>query len=188
MFARTERLLLRPGWADDAPALAEAIGHEAVATKLAHLPWPYGAAEARAFLSRPYDPSAPEALIFLRTAGKPRLIGGVGLRTNAGELELGYWISPPYWGLGFATEAGRAMVHVARNALKRHRLVARHFVDNPASANVLHKLGFARTGNVAPLHCAARGKNVMAIDYACDLTAAAAPDIDEIPNDARLAA
>ena len=158
MFARTERLLLRPGWADDAPALAEAIGHEAVAKKLAHLPWPYGAAEAQAFLSRPYDPCAPEALIFLRTAGKPRLIGGVGLHPNAGELELGYWISPSYWGLGFATEAGRAMVHVARNALQRRTLAARHFVDNPASANVLHKLGFARTGKVTPLHCAARVK------------------------------
>ena len=26
MFARTERLLLRPGWLEDAPALAHAIG------------------------------------------------------------------------------------------------------------------------------------------------------------------
>src|SRR3546814_2124438 len=29
MFARTERLLLRPGWQEDAPALARAIGEEA---------------------------------------------------------------------------------------------------------------------------------------------------------------
>ena len=28
MFARTERLLLRPGWAEDAPALAQAIADE----------------------------------------------------------------------------------------------------------------------------------------------------------------
>ena len=29
MFARTERLLLRPGWQEDAPALAREIGEEA---------------------------------------------------------------------------------------------------------------------------------------------------------------
>ena len=30
MFARTARLLLRPGWVDDAPPLAEAFGREDV--------------------------------------------------------------------------------------------------------------------------------------------------------------
>ena len=29
MFALTPRLTLRPGWPEDAPALARAIGHEA---------------------------------------------------------------------------------------------------------------------------------------------------------------
>ncbi len=42
MFARTERLLLRPGWLEDAPALARAIGEEAVVRNLARAPWPYG--------------------------------------------------------------------------------------------------------------------------------------------------
>ena len=40
MFARTERLLLRPGWQEDAPALARAIGEEAVVRNLATAPWP----------------------------------------------------------------------------------------------------------------------------------------------------
>ena len=35
MFARTERLLLRPGWAEDAPALAQAIADEAIVRNLA---------------------------------------------------------------------------------------------------------------------------------------------------------
>ncbi|MFM7028177.1 MAG: GNAT family N-acetyltransferase [Chakrabartia sp.] len=169
MFARTKRLVLRPGWTDDAPALAEAIGHEAVAKKLACLPWPYGPAEARAFLDRPYDPTAPQLLIFLRTAGKPRLIGGVGLNPAGAAHEIGYWIAPEYWGLGFATEAAGALVDMARLTLRHPRLVARHFVDNPASANVLRKLGFTRTGKVAPHPCAARGQDIMAVEYARDL-------------------
>ena len=43
MFARTERLLLRPGWAEDAPALARAIADEQVVRNLATAPWPYRA-------------------------------------------------------------------------------------------------------------------------------------------------
>ena len=46
MFARTERLTLRPAWAEDAPALAAAIGHEEVARMLARVPYPYTLADA----------------------------------------------------------------------------------------------------------------------------------------------
>ena len=47
MFARTERLLLRPGWAEDAPALARAIADEQVVRNLATAPWPYRLATPR---------------------------------------------------------------------------------------------------------------------------------------------
>ena len=40
MFVRTDRLLLRPGWPEDAPALAAAIGEERIVRKLATAPWP----------------------------------------------------------------------------------------------------------------------------------------------------
>ena len=48
MFARTERLTLRPPWPEDAPALLAAIGHAEVARMLARVPWPYGAEDAAA--------------------------------------------------------------------------------------------------------------------------------------------
>ena len=41
MFARTKRLVLRPGWAEDAQALADAIGHEDVLRNLLRAPMPY---------------------------------------------------------------------------------------------------------------------------------------------------
>ena len=41
MFARTKRLTLRPGWPEDAPDIARAIGHEEVVRMLAKVPWPY---------------------------------------------------------------------------------------------------------------------------------------------------
>lgn len=146
MFARTERLLLRPGWLEDAPALARAIGEEAVVRNLARAPWPYGMDEAQDFLGRPVDPAQPSFLIFARTGGAPRLVGGCGIAPSPeGPLEMGYWIARPYWGLGFATEAGRQLVRIAR-AMQLPKLTAGHFLDNPASGAVLRKLGFRPTG------------------------------------------
>ena len=155
MFARTERLLLRPGWVDDAPALARAIGEEAIVRNLATAPWPYGEDAARAFLSEPVAPTEPRFLIFARTGGAPRLVGGCGILPGDAP-EMGYWIARPYWGLGFATEAGRQLVRIAR-AMGLPRLTAGHFTDNPASGAVLRKLGFRPTGKVAPRFSRARG-------------------------------
>ena len=156
MFARTDRLLLRPGWAEDAPALARAIADEAIVRNLATAPWPYGVAEAEAFLAAPRDPILPTFLISERTGGAPRLIGACGLgRRPSGAVELGYWIARPHWGRGFATEAGTALVEIART-LKLERLEASHFVDNPASGRVLEKLGFVATGLTAERHSCAR--------------------------------
>ena len=169
MFVRTERLLLRPGWTDDAPALVDAIGHAPVARMLTRAPWPYAFADAHEFLSRPHTPTAPSFLIFLRTTGKPRLIGGIGLNAQGVEAELGYWITPDHWGLGFATEAGRAVVDMARHSLRLSRLRASHFVDNIASGNVLAKLGFVRTGQVRPITSPARDGEALAIDYCLGL-------------------
>ncbi len=165
MFARTPRLLLRPGWKEDAPALAAAIGEYSVVAKLARAPWPYGLQDAEAFLSLDQGP-LPNLLIFARTHGAPRLVGGIGLDQTDAGVELGYWIARPYWGLGFATEAGRAVVDLADRGLRLPRIVAGHFVDNPASARVLQKLGFAPTGTVSQRACRARGSVERCIDYA----------------------
>ena len=74
MFARTERLLLRPGWAEDAPALARAIADETVVRNLATAPWPYALEDAEAFLAAPRDPAMPCFLITERTDGEPRIV------------------------------------------------------------------------------------------------------------------
>src|ERR1043166_4327122 len=79
MFARTERLLLRPGFPEDAPALAAAIADEAIVRNLAVVPWPYTLRDAEAFLASPRDPVLPSFLIFERTDAAPQLTGSCGL-------------------------------------------------------------------------------------------------------------
>ena len=169
MFARTERLLLRPGWAEDAPALARAIADEAVVRNLATAPWPYALQDAEAFLASPRDPAMPSFLITERTEGAPRIVGSCGLaRRPSGAVELGYWIARAHWGRGFATEAGRALIDIAR-ALKLPRLEASHFLDNPASGRVLEKLGFRPTGLSTTRYSCARGGEAMSKLYRLSL-------------------
>ena len=72
MFARTPRLLLRPGFPEDAPALASAIADEAIARNLANVPWPYRMRDAEAYLASPRDPVLPSLLIFNLGQGAPQ--------------------------------------------------------------------------------------------------------------------
>lgn len=169
MFARTERLLLRPGWAEDAPALAKAIADEAIVRNLALAPWPYGLEEAKRFLESPKDEVLPSFLLFRRTDGEPELIGGAGFgRKLRGGVEIGYWIARAHWGNGYALEAGKQLIEIARTLGICH-LEAGHFVDNPASGRVLEKLGFHPTGRTVPRHSCARGGEVPCRLFSLDL-------------------
>jgi RimJ/RimL family protein N-acetyltransferase len=162
MFARTPRLLLRPGFPEDAPALASAIADLAIARNLANVPWPYRMRDAEAYLASPRDPVLPSLLIFERGPGAPQLIGACGLgRRPSGSVELGYWIARPFWGRGYATEACTALIDIART-LGIPSLEGSHFIDNSASARVLDKLGFVSLGIVAPRMSCARGEDVPA--------------------------
>jgi RimJ/RimL family protein N-acetyltransferase len=162
MFARTPRLLLRPGFPEDAPALAAAIADEAIVRNLATAPWPYRMRDAEAFLASPRDPVLPSFLILERTDSAPQLVGSCGLgRRASGAVEMGYWIARPFWGRGLATEACEALINIAR-ALGLPSLEGSHFIDNPASARVLEKLGFEPLGIVAPRMSCARGAEVPA--------------------------
>jgi RimJ/RimL family protein N-acetyltransferase len=135
-------LTLRPGWPEDAPALHAAIAHEVVVSRLGRAPWPYTPDDAAAFLTTPPGPSEVTCLIWSHEAREPQLVGGIGVAADEGGHELGYWLTPAAWGRGYATEAARVVVDIARHALRLPRLVAAHHLDNPASARVLAKVGF----------------------------------------------
>jgi RimJ/RimL family protein N-acetyltransferase len=169
MFHRSERLFLRPAWPEDWEAVLGGIADEGVVRNLARAPWPYGPDEARAFVARGQDPRFPSFLIVRPEDG--RAVGCVGLSERDDEIELGYWIARPWWGRGYATEAGRGVLAIA-GAVGHRQIGAGHFVDNPASGRVLRKLGFRPTGVVRPRHSCARGEEAPAIEYTLDLSVA----------------
>lgn len=168
MFHRSERLLLRPPWPEDWPLILTGIADEAVVRNLASVPWPYRPEDARAFTALPMAPAFPRFLI--TRADNAQLVGCIGIDPagTAGTAEMGYWIARPHWGQGYATEAGRAVLDVAR-MLGHERIVASHFIDNPASGKVLRKLGFVPTGDVRNRPSRGRGGEAPAAEYALDL-------------------
>lgn len=83
-------------------------------------------------------------LLFLKETGE--LVGAAGLRhREADTYEMGYYILPPAWGCGYATEAGAAVVEYAFGKVGATGLFGGHHPDNEASGKVLRKLGFQFT-------------------------------------------
>ncbi len=171
MFARTDRLTLRPGWGEDAAMLAEALNDPRIARNTIDIPHPYTLDDAQAWLEAAQVAAGAHLLILAHEGRAVRLIGGIGL-SPCGErpCELGCWIVPDCWGRGYATEAAAAMLGIAR-CLRMRQVTAGCFVDNPASIAVLRKLGFTATGERRAAYCRARGERVTAIDHALLLEA-----------------
>lgn len=144
MFARTGRLMLRPAWPEDAASIAAAAQDAAITASLCHISGaampPCGQNDEAA----ENDPRLPQLLLFRRTAGAPRLIGGCGLARYDGEATLGCWIARSYWGLGYATEAINALIEIAVT-LGHDRLAAYQIGRNDAYARLLAKTGFNAT-------------------------------------------
>ena len=142
----TERLRIRPYSEADIPELLPLIGTREVAAK--HVPaLPlYTEQDARAFLELANEPDKLWLAVTLRADG--RQIGGIGLRIEQQHqhAELGYWLGVPFWGQGYATEAAREVIRHGFEDLRLHRIFASHFQHNPASGNVLKKLGMRYEG------------------------------------------
>ena len=78
-----------------------------------------------------------------------RLIGNCGIRVNDPELReanIGYELSPDYWGQGYASEAAQALVAWGFAQRDVRRIVANCRADNVASIRVLEKAGLRQTG------------------------------------------
>jgi RimJ/RimL family protein N-acetyltransferase len=142
----TGRLILRRFTLDDLPAFYQLCSRPEIiryaqSTPLASLD------EARAMMhAAPFHDYATYGYgrfaCVWKESGEVIGFSGVKYVPEIGDTELGYRFLPEFWGLGLATEAGRASIEFARADLGLGRLVAMVHPENVASANVLIKLGF----------------------------------------------
>lgn len=103
-----------------------------------------------------------------------QLIGGCSVKLQSGtEGSLGYAIHPEYQGMGFATEATRAMIEFGFRDLGLERIVAQCDTRNSASYRVMEKAGMARVGTHLK-HREIKGRLTHSYEYAIARPAAGA--------------
>lgn len=146
----TERLLLRAFTLADAPAVQDLAGAIEIASTTLRIPHPYEEGMAEAWI-RSLDPVREEGteIIFAITERETDLlVGAMGLTLEPVHVraEMGYWIGKPFWGRGYASEAGRALLGFGFDRLGLNCIHAAHFTRNPASGRVLQKLGMRPEG------------------------------------------
>jgi len=147
---RTTRLVLRPFRLDDAPEVQRLAGERDIAASTLTVPHPYPDGAAEEWIATHAAAWAEDRLLTLAvtTPADDTLVGAVGLQLAMADrrAELGYWIGIPWWNLGYATEASRAVIGFGFTSLGLHRIMARHMARNPASGRVMQKLGMQREG------------------------------------------
>ncbi|MGK7369659.1 MAG: GNAT family N-acetyltransferase, partial [Candidatus Halalkalibacterium sp. M3_1C_030] len=148
----TERLLLRPFKAGDAPAIQNLAGSVEIARNT-FIPHPYKEGMAEEFIdqSKMKAESGEWANFAVILKKEDILIGSIGYKdidSKHNRAELGYWIGKPYWGKGYATEAVVKLIQFGFEHLKLHRVYATPFGSNTASQKVLEKAGMKKEGSL----------------------------------------
>lgn len=146
---RTARLRLRPFRAEDAPRVQLLIDDPEIARNTLSIPHPYPPGLAERWIAGHSDDwAAGRKGVWAVCLAGGELVGAAGLHLEPAHrrAELGYWIARSHRGRGIATEAVRALVEHAFDALGLERVFAHHFPWNPASGRVLQKAGLRREG------------------------------------------
>ncbi len=149
----TPRLRLRRPAIDDAPEMRRLAGDPAVADTTLNIPHPYPEGAAEQWITGQWTAfeAGTDASFAITERGADRLIGVISLtdiRHAHARATLGYWIGIPYWGRGFCTEAGQAVIDYGFTTLDLNRIQATHFSRNPASGRVMAKLRMVHEGTL----------------------------------------
>ena len=164
---RTERLVLRPLEASDAPDVFE---YQRLPEVIRYLPWPErDRAEAYAHTAKRAGGRTLAAdgdfFVFAATlpgepgtntapgdpAPRDRVIGDFMVRVSSvqhAQLELGWVLHPSFQGRGFAREAAGAVLAFAFETLNAHRVQAFLDARNAASAALCERLGMRREATI----------------------------------------
>jgi RimJ/RimL family protein N-acetyltransferase len=146
----TERLVVRPFRLSDAGEVQHLAGDRSIADTTLNIPHPYEDGVAERWISKHRETFAEGRGVTFAITCKPdgTLVGAISLMdmTKGHQAELGYWIGRPYWNQGYCTEAGHAVLRHAFLQLGLVRVHAGHISRNPASGQVMRKLGMRQEG------------------------------------------
>ena len=144
----TERFDLRPLRRSDIGMIEHYGGDARVARMTTSIPHPVPPGMVEGFVARATSDDRDEDVWAIdgTKSGAADLMGLISLkRMDRNQSEVGYWVAPPYWNTGLASEAVQALVEA--NPMQNQTMFASVFQDNPASARVLTHCGFEYLGD-----------------------------------------
>jgi len=93
--------------------------------------------------------------IFLKSeysnSNTEEIIGQVTAQENGSDLtirDVGWYIDPKYQGMGYATEAAKAMIKYMFELVEIEKIISRAVKNNIGSCKIFEKLGFIKTGEI----------------------------------------
>ncbi|MBQ7140280.1 MAG: GNAT family N-acetyltransferase [Bacilli bacterium] len=93
--------------------------------------------------------------IFLKSeysnSNTEEIIGQVTAQENGSDLtirDVGWYIDPKYQGMGYATEAAKAMIKYMFELVEIEKIISGAVKDNIGSCKIFEKLGFIKTGEI----------------------------------------
>jgi RimJ/RimL family protein N-acetyltransferase len=96
---------------------------------------------------------SPLGPFFVSRTEDDLIVGEIGGGfVGPGLVEIGYAIVRSCWGRGYATQAVRALVSLARQVPAIETVVAHAPLERPASGRVLQKAGFTLVGEMDDEH------------------------------------
>ncbi|MDW3221610.1 MAG: GNAT family N-acetyltransferase [Paracoccaceae bacterium] len=147
-MVETERFDLRPLRKSDRELIELYASDERVARMTTSIPHPVPSGMTDALINRALADARYEDIWAMdgTKSGGSEMMGLISLENMEREqTEVGYWVGPPYWNTGLASDAVQALV--TANPLNNSTMFASVFQDNPASARVLTHCGFQYLGD-----------------------------------------
>ncbi|MEP1198391.1 MULTISPECIES: GNAT family N-acetyltransferase [unclassified Tateyamaria] len=161
----TERFVLRPLRKSDMGLIEMYWSDARVAHMTTSIPHPVPPGMTEAFVTRAMADQRDEDIWAMdgHKSGGSEVMGLISLaRMDREQSEVAYWVAPPFWNTGLASDAVQALVN--ENPMQNAAMFASVFQDNPASARVLTHCGFKYLGD-AESFCVARDKTVPTWTY-----------------------
>ncbi len=136
----------------DIPCIVEYAGNIKVSETTLNIPHPYEEKDAIFWINNANNgfDAKTEFTFGVRTKISNEFVGGIGLKINNkfNRAVLGYWIAEPYWNMGYATEAVRAILKFGFEELYLNKIFGTCLVENRASGKVMIKNGMIKEGEL----------------------------------------
>jgi len=140
----TERLVMRPPQASDAPIIQTVLSNFEISKFLSRVDHPLPEGKAAGWIARNSSTSVAADVTFALFDKTGNFCGVSSFDLDAGtdEPELGYYLDVPYWGMGLMSEATNAALTWLFNNSDVTTVRSGAFGFNPASLAVQYKFGF----------------------------------------------